>query len=132
MKTHIHLYIALISILSLNVYAQKSKTTKTAKPTTVEKKQDSYANVDAVKTYERVADKGYKSIDMFKKLGNDSFFNNKLDLAAKWYGELFAMTTDLQPEYYYRYGHSLKAIGQNEKANEMLEKYNQLSGKNNK
>jgi tetratricopeptide (TPR) repeat protein len=91
-------------------------------------KQGGYANVVMIKTYERVAEKGYKSVDIFQKLGNAFYFNDELNKAAKWYAELFAITTDLEPEYYYRYSASLKAIGENEKANEMLAKFNQLSG----
>jgi tetratricopeptide (TPR) repeat protein len=96
------------------------------------KKSNGYANVNMIKTYEKVAEKGYKSIEIFKKISNDFYFNDQLDKAAKWYGELFAMTTDLDSEYYYRYAHSLKSIGNTEKANEMMEKFNQLSEKENK
>jgi hypothetical protein len=39
-----------------------------------------------------LADKGYKSVDMFQKLGNAYYFNGKLEKAAQWYGELFTMT----------------------------------------
>jgi tetratricopeptide (TPR) repeat protein len=95
------------------------------------KKQSGYASVFMLKTYERVAEKGYKSVDIFQKLGNAFYFNNELDKAARWYGELFAITLDLEPEYYYRYSTSLKSIGKNDKANEMLAKFNQLSDNNN-
>ncbi|TDE26705.1 flagellar motor protein MotB, partial [Flavobacterium ranwuense] len=84
---------------------------------------------DAIKTYERVAEKGYKSADMFKKLGNAYYFNADFDKAAKWYGELFTMdTSNLEPEYYYRYAQSLRSTDQNDKANEMMELFNQKSG----
>jgi tetratricopeptide (TPR) repeat protein len=94
----------------------------------IPKKAESFAYINIVKTYERMSNRGYKSIDMLKKLGNDYFFNDELEKAAKTYGELFSLTTNLEPEYYYRYSISLKAIGQNEKAIENLKKYNQLSG----
>jgi tetratricopeptide (TPR) repeat protein len=94
------------------------------------KKHDNYAYIVMIKTYERVAEKGYKSVDLFQKLGNAYYYNAEMDKAAKWYGKLFAMTSDLKPEYYYRYANSLKAIGQNDKANQMLGKFNQLSGNN--
>ena len=127
MKNNILLYLTIISIFSFNTYSQK------AKLATADKKYDNYAYVDAIKTYERVAEKGYKSVDMFKKLGNAYYFNAELDKAAKWYGELFAMNTpDLEPEYYYRYAQSLRAIGQNDKANEMLELFNQKLGNDNR
>jgi len=120
MKNNILHYITIISIFSFNTYSQK------AKLATADKKYDNYAYVDAIKTYERVAEKGYKSADLFKKLGNAYYSNMELDKAAKWYGELFAMNTnDLEPEYYYQYAKSLKSIGQNDKANEILEKLKQ-------
>ncbi|MFV7237003.1 MULTISPECIES: tetratricopeptide repeat protein [Flavobacterium] len=121
MKTTRLLFITIVIVFSFNGYAQKVKVS------TAEKKYGNFANIDAIKTYERVAEKGYKSTDMFKKLGNSYYYNAELDQAAKWYGELFTMTQDVEPEYYYRYAQSLRAIGQNDKADEMLEKFNQLS-----
>jgi outer membrane protein OmpA-like peptidoglycan-associated protein len=113
------LCIALICVLSLNGYAQKGAEAR------ADKKYDRYAYIDAVKTYERIAEKGYKSADLFQKLGNSYYFNSMFDKAAKWYGELFAMGQELEPEYYYRYAQSLKATGQLDKANELMETFSQ-------
>ena len=122
MKNFILLYITIISDFSFNSYAQK------AQLASADKKYNSFAYIDAIKTYERVAEKGYKSEDMFQKLGNSYYFNGELDKAAKWYDELFAMAPDQQPEYLYRYAQSLKAVGQIDKANDMLEKFHQKAG----
>jgi outer membrane protein OmpA-like peptidoglycan-associated protein/tetratricopeptide (TPR) repeat protein len=122
MKNNILLYVTIVSVFSFNLYSQKTKLTA------ADKKYDNYAYVDAIKTYERVANKGYKSEEMFKKLGNAYYFNAELDKAAKWYDELFAMTADLEPEYYYRYAQSLRSVGKNDKANEMMQKFNKVSG----
>lgn len=81
-----------------------------------DKKYDDYAFIDAVKTYERIADKGYRSADLFKKLGNSYYFNSNFEAAAKWYGELFALDKDPEADYYHRYAQSLKATGKQEKA----------------
>jgi len=126
MKNNILLYLMILSLFSFNSYAQK------AKVSSADKKYGNYSYIDAIKTYERVADKGYKSAEMFQKLGNAYYFNAELDKAAAWYGELFAMTSDVDPEYYYRYAHCLRSIGQNDKANEMLTLYNQKSGNDQK
>lgn len=83
-------------------------------------KTEAVAIVDVIATYERILDKGYKSIDMLKKVGNSRFFDGNLIVAAKWYGRLFALTTDLDAEYYYRYAQSLKSVNQIQKANEMM------------
>ena len=122
MKKNILLYITIVSVFSINIYSQK------AKLATADKKYDGYAYVDAIKTYERVAEKGYKSADLFKKLGNAYYFNAQFDKAAKWYGELFAISNDLEPEYYYQYAKSLLFIGQDDNANQILEKLKQKSG----
>lgn len=122
MKNFILLYITIISVFSFNCYAQK------AQLAAADRKYESFAYIDAIKTYERVAEKGYKSADMFQKLGNSYYFNGELDKAAKWYDELFAMAPDQEPEYLYRYAQSLKAVGQTDKANEMLEKFHQKAG----
>lgn len=123
MKSNIVFYLTILSFISISNYAQKAKTVSNE-----DNKSDKYTYIDAIKTYERVSDKGYKSADMLKKMGNSYYFSEELEKAAKCYGELCDMTTDLEPEYYYRYSISLKAIGQNEKASEYLKKFNQLSG----
>jgi tetratricopeptide (TPR) repeat protein len=127
MKKNLLLYLTMLCLFSFNNYAQKAKVVSNEA-----QKKDNYAYIDAVKTYERVSDKGYKSPDMLKKMGNAYFFNEEFDKAVKCYGELCDMATDLEPEYYYRYSISLKAIGENEKASENLKKFNQLSGNNTK
>ncbi|MDR7370831.1 flagellar motor protein MotB [Flavobacterium aquidurense] len=83
---------------------------------------EKYAYVDVTKTYEKVVAKGYRSVDLFQKLGNSSYDICNFDKAAKWYGELFAMTYDLDPVYYYRYEESLRFTSQNEKADALMEK----------
>jgi tetratricopeptide (TPR) repeat protein len=119
MKKKILLYITLLSLFSLSIHGQNSKKTVT------DTKKGKFVSINVISTYERVAEKGYKSIDMFQKLGNSFYENFEYDKAARWYGELFTMTTDLDQKYYQQYAHSLKSIGQNGKANELMEKYNQ-------
>ena len=110
------LLLVIISAFSFQGYAQTEKVYIT------DKISDKYAYIDVVKTYERVAAKGYKSVDLFQKLGNSCY--EKLDYAkaADWYCELFVLTSDLNPEYYQRYSKSLRSIGQIDTANELLEK----------
>jgi tetratricopeptide (TPR) repeat protein len=121
-KNLLLLNLAILCLFSLNNYAQKAKVSDE------QKKSDNYAYIDAVKTYERISEKGYKSPEMLKKMGNTYYFNEELEKAAKCYGELCEMTTDIEPEVYYRYSIALKSIGENEKAIENLKKFNQLSG----
>lgn len=121
MKNKIFLYLSIISLSSLYSYSQKKELTIQR---IIPKK---YVEVNVIKTYERVAEKGYKSIDMFQKLGNSFYANYELEKAARWYCELFAMTSDLEPKYYYQYEQSLRSIGENDEANLLLEKFNKRS-----
>lgn len=123
MKKNILFYIAVISVFSVNIYAQKAKLAN------AEKDYNNYAYIDAIKTYEKVAEKGYKSADMFQRLGNAYYFNGELEKAVKWYGELFAMPdTTIEAPYYYRYAQSLRASGDNDKANQILDQFDKISG----
>ena len=120
MKSKVIFYISItLSFISFKIYSQNEKFYVTNKI------NDKYAYIDVIKTYERVAEKGYKSVDLFQKLGNSYYSFAELDKAAKWYGELFTMTDDLEPEYYNQYAQSLLFIGQSAKANQVLEKLKQ-------
>ncbi|BFM45350.1 hypothetical protein CFS9_39910 [Flavobacterium sp. CFS9] len=115
MKKHILICITIGSLLLSNGFAQKSKIVS------ADKKYDSYAHIDAIKTYQKVAEKGYKSEDIFKKLANSFYFNSEFEKGAKWYGELFSMNIEAEPEYYYRYAQCLKATGDTAKAKQILD-----------
>ena len=93
--------------------------TNAATPSIIETKPKN-VKIDVLATYERIMEKGYKNVDMITKVGNSHFFAGDLVLAAKWYDELFAIKTDLEAVYYYRYAQSLKAVKQFEKANAMM------------
>lgn len=88
-----------------------------------DKNFDNYSYVDAIATYEKVAEKGYKDEKMFQKLGDSYFFIADLIKAEKWYSALFEMNPVQEPEYYYRYSQSLKAVGNYAKADKMLEQF---------
>ncbi len=85
------------------------------------KKYEKYAFIDAIKVYKKVVEKGYKSAELFEKLGNAYYFNGELEKAAKSYEALFNLDTDVAPEYYFRYAQCLKAIGNYDLANKYLE-----------
>ncbi len=124
MKLKTLLYVGLLSLSVNQIQAQKTPSAVAA----ADKKYDKLAYIDATKTYERVAAKGYKSVDMFQKLGNSYYFNAELEQAGKWYGELFAMNEPVDAEYYYRYSQCLKATGDYTKADQMMTQFNAKSG----
>lgn len=101
-------------LFSFFTYAQE------AKMATADKKYNKFAYIDAIKIYEKVAEKGYQSPELFQKIGNAYYFNGQLDQSVLWYAKLFALTTELEPEYYFRFSQSLKAIEDYEKAHHYL------------
>lgn len=103
MKIKMLFYVALLSVLGMNVYAQEKVV---ANP---KKTQDVSTQIDIVATYERVAEKGYKEEKMFRKLGDQYYFKGDFMKASKWYYELFAMNQNQESQYYDRYSRSLKA-----------------------
>lgn len=118
------LYIGVVLFFGLTFsHAQKTQVKK------ADKQYGNYQYIDAIETYEKVADKGYKTVEMMERLGNAYYFNAQYTEAAKWYGELFDLASTAQdPEYYHRYSLSLKSIGDYDKANEYLEKYYHVRG----
>ena len=117
MKKRVLFYLVLTTVLSSVSYAQK------AKVSSANKNYGNYAYVDAIQTYERLANKGYQSAEMFEKLGNAYYFNADFEKASQWYGQLYEMATELAPEYYYRYAQSLKAVGKTKEAAQVLSKF---------
>lgn len=122
MKIKNVIYSSFLIILASQGYGQKASVSAT------DKKYDRYAYIDAISTYEYVAEKGYRDEKMFQKLGNAYYFNADLDKAGRWYKELFDMNQDQEAEYCYRYSQCLKSIGDYKKADKMLEQFNKKSG----
>ena len=116
------IYSVILCALTIQGFAQQNKIA------TADKLYDSYSFVDAIIIYERIAEKGYKSEEMFQRLGNAYYFNADFSKSAKWYTELFTMNQNQNSEYYYRYSQCLKAIGNYSEADLMLDQFNKKSG----
>jgi outer membrane protein OmpA-like peptidoglycan-associated protein/tetratricopeptide (TPR) repeat protein len=107
----------------VNSYAQGQKEVKG------DKQYGKYAYIDAIKTYERIYEKGYKSPDMLLKLGNAYYFNAELEKANKFYSELYTLNPEQQPEFYYHFAQSLKAVKDYTKAEAMLAEFSKKAAK---
>lgn len=112
----------------LNFFAIQLTAQLSYNDTKAYKEYDRYAYIDAIKTYERMYERGYKSSDMLLKLANAYYFSGDLENSAKYYKELFASNTIIAPECYYRYAQSLKSIREYKKADEMMARFNQENG----
>lgn len=88
-----------------------------------DKKFENLEYIDAIKIYEAVAKKGYEDADLYKKLGDAYYFNADYAQAAQWYDKLFTKAAAQPLEYKFRYGQSLKSIGKDKEANDLLSQY---------
>lgn len=111
----------MIVLWSLTINAQEGRIASAGKLF------DQYAYIDAIKTYERVAEKGYRSVDLFEKLGDAYYFNADYPNSVKWYRELFSLNETVPPQYYYRYAQGLKSAGDYKNADLMMKKFTENS-----
>lgn len=118
------IYLVLITLTCVNSYSQKVNKTEVKG----DKQYDKLAYIDAVKTYERIYNKGYKSPDMLLKIGNAYYFNAELEKANKWYDELYTANPDQDAEFYYRFAQTLRATKDYTRSDAMMTKFGEKSG----
>lgn len=118
MKIHFKILLFLFSLCAPLLHSQRVAVTK------ANKKYERYAYIDAIKIYEKVVAKGFGNQELYQKIGNAYFFNSDFIAANKWYEKLFSLPQKkFDSEYYYRYAQTLKAVGNNTKANEYLAQF---------
>ena len=98
---------------------------------------EKFAYIDAIKIYEKIAEKGYIDQNILENLGNSYYFNADYPTALKWYDMLFQKAKEepdnFKPavEYYYRYAQTLKSVERYDEANEVLKQFVKLSAPDN-
>lgn len=115
-----YILLTFVLVFSSTAFGQNGK---------IQSVKDDYRDFAYVKTSEvllEVANKGYKSVDLFQKLANSFYFQNKMEEASKWYGELMQMNEVIDPEYYFRYALALKGIKDYENSDIWMAKFNEL------
>lgn len=113
------IYLIFIALLPFLVVGQSRKG---------DKQYENLSYINAIQTYDRLVSKNISNPDMLQKLGNSYYFNAELLKAGSIYKILFDSNADIEPEYYYRYAQCLKAAQNYKLADEMLVKFNQKSG----
>lgn len=98
-----------------------------AQSTQINKANEKYAQleyIDALKIYEKVAERGYGSEEIYLKLGNAYYFNAQYDKAAKWYEKLFQLNSEPKNiALFLRYSQALRAIGSSASAQTYFDEY---------
>lgn len=115
------LFLIACYLLPLFLLAQKRQVTE------ANESYDNYAYVEAIKIFEKVAEKGYKSVELFEKLGNSYYYSGDLEKACQWYSQLYAMKKELPKETLYKYAQSLKSTGKYEEANTIMQRFSAMS-----
>ena len=87
---------------------------------------EGYEYIKARDIYLKVAQRGYVSGYLYKKLGDSYFKTAEYKKALTWYKKLFKLGEEPEPEYYFRYAQCLKASGQKEKGDKYLGIYYDL------
>ena len=129
MKKNTIIFILLVIQIFLGVKISYSQERKLKK---ADEKYDQLSYIDAMEIYLKVAESGYKSEELFKKLGNSCYFNADYECSAKWYRELFGLNGSISDsKYYLRYSQSLKAIGKDLESEEWFDIYTQNNGLSN-
>ncbi|MCH8533801.1 MAG: OmpA family protein [Flavobacteriaceae bacterium] len=124
MKFTKYIILFFVAFLFSNLSSAQVKKLKEA-----DKMFENYAFIDAQEIYLEVAEAGYKSENLFKKLGDSYYFNSNLAEAHKWYEKLFELNENpSEHEYFYRYSQSLRSIEAYEKADKYMKTFENLTG----
>ncbi|QXP60780.1 OmpA family protein [Olleya sp. HaHaR_3_96] len=123
MRNKITLYITLF-FLSINVLLAQEK----KEVTEGNKEFDKLAYIEARESYLKAASDGVNSDQLLKNLGDSYYFNADYKNAAKWYGQLFESSDNIEPEYIYRYALSLKSDEKYLASDNVMEKFNETKG----
>lgn len=88
------------------------------------KKYAEYSFSPAIDIYKKVLDKGYVNSDLLQKLGNSYYFNADYEEAEKIYKQLIeTYGSEVGPEYYFRYGQTLKTLGDYKTSDSILARF---------
>lgn len=109
--------IALLLLLPMGLLAQ-NRTLKKAEQTFT---KESY--VSAIQIYERLANKGMGSEQIYEKLGDANYFNANYVQAEQWYTKRYELKGTFPKEFLFRYGQSLKSAGKEKQAQDILAQY---------
>ncbi|MFD0699631.1 OmpA family protein [Myroides pelagicus] len=90
-----------------------------------ERQTEQFAYSKAIDTYQNIIEKGRGNALVYVKLADAYYFNAKLADAFTWYDKYFSELNDqtAEPEHYFRYAQTLKAVGQQDKATTYLNQW---------
>ena len=111
------LTILVLLICANTLLAQENKVEK------ANKDFENYSFSPAIDIFKKVADEGYKSVELYQRMADANYFKGDLTLALPWYEKLYNSDKNMAPEYYFRYAHALKASGDIVEARKVMEEF---------
>ncbi|MDI9311079.1 MAG: OmpA family protein [Limnohabitans sp.] len=109
------IFISILFLNSLGIFAQTNGLRGNYQ-------YDNLAYSSAINSYTEAFKNGAKSKEIYAKLGDSYYFNGNLQEANVWYKELFDLGEKVDPEYYFRYSQTLKALNDFAKADLYMSK----------
>ncbi len=82
-----------------------------------------FAFIEAAKLYEESISKGNSSVEAYTKLGDCYYYNGKYPEAAKSYSKIINNSSNLNPEYYFRYAQALNNSHKYQEAEQVMKEY---------
>lgn len=113
----------LLLLLSAAVFGQKSYTK-------ADNLFEQMRYVEAAASYEKAFDRGDNSMELLQKAGDSYYFNTNMEQANKWYDLLVSQyLKETNPEYLFRFAHSLEGIGDYSAAKKWMKAFAKASKK---
>ncbi|WP_299891018.1 OmpA family protein [uncultured Lacinutrix sp.] len=121
MRQYIHIIIALVLVSSSQLWAQENTVEKG------NKEFEEFAYIDAREAYLKVAEDGYQSEDLLKRLADSYYYTADYTQAAKWYGVLYDRGNK-EADYLYKYALSLKSDKSYVASDQIMEEFIDIKG----
>lgn len=104
--------------LSLLSHGQNKKLKK------ANQKYDQFEYIDATEIYQQVAESGFTSEELLRRLSNGLFFNSKYEASVKWFEKLYDLKNGkLTSKELLRYAQSLRSVGKEEEAKRVYNEF---------
>ncbi|MBU3025356.1 OmpA family protein [Zobellia galactanivorans] len=122
MRRNLLLFIGL-TLLCFSIGTSQMKRVKEA-----DKKFNKLEYTNARNIYLQVANNGYKSAHVLKRIGDTYYLERELENAVEWYAELITKYSDYEDDYLFRYAQSLKVMKLYNKAYDVMREYYHRKG----
>lgn len=112
-------------LISINCFSQSTEKLLSK----ADQNFEALAYINARDIYLDVAEKGYSSPDLYRKLADSFYFTGEPEASIEWYEKLISNFSDqIKPEYLFRYAQSLKSAERYNEADTVMERFNSITG----